>query len=74
MTNPFPAFLLLKGRAVLVVGAGPVAASKMGILLEAGARVTVVAPLGRPSRRRAHPLQATEPLKRRASMRSFLTL
>ena len=48
MTNPFPAFLLLQGRAVLVVGAGPVAASKIGSLLEAGARVTVVAPQMRP--------------------------
>lgn len=42
--NPFPAFLLLEGRSVLVVGAGPVATSKIGSLLEAGARVTVVAP------------------------------
>ena len=42
--TPFPAFLLLKGRPVLVVGAGPVAASKLAGLLEAGARVTVVAP------------------------------
>lgn len=40
----FPTFLKLGGRHVLVVGAGPVAASKLRGLLEAGARVTVVAP------------------------------
>ena len=46
--TPFPAFLLLEGRPVLVVGAGPVASSKLAGLLEAGARVTVVAPEMRP--------------------------
>ncbi len=40
----FPAFLKLAGRAVTVVGGGPVAASKLRALLAAGARVTVVAP------------------------------
>ena len=40
----FPAFLNLDGRAVVVVGGGPVAASKLESLLAAGARVTVVAP------------------------------
>jgi uroporphyrin-III C-methyltransferase / precorrin-2 dehydrogenase / sirohydrochlorin ferrochelatase len=40
----FPAFLKLAGRKVVVVGAGPVAASKIEGLLTAGARVTVVAP------------------------------
>ena len=40
----FPAFLRLSGRAVLLVGGGKVAASKLQSLLEAGARVTVVAP------------------------------
>lgn len=40
----FPAFLKLSGRHVLVVGGGPVAASKLGALLAAGANVTVVAP------------------------------
>ena len=40
----FPLFLKLGGRRVLVVGAGPVAASKLAGLLAAGADVTVVAP------------------------------
>ena len=40
----FPVFLKLAGRRVLVVGAGPVAASKLAALLEADALVTVVAP------------------------------
>jgi siroheme synthase-like protein len=40
----FPVFLRLQGRAVLVVGGGRVAATKLPALLEAGARVRVVAP------------------------------
>ncbi len=40
----YPAFLKLRGRQVVVVGAGPVAASKLRGLLDAGANVTVVAP------------------------------
>ena len=40
----FPIFLKLAGRRVLVVGGGPVAASKLGALLDAEATVVVVAP------------------------------
>jgi uroporphyrin-III C-methyltransferase/precorrin-2 dehydrogenase/sirohydrochlorin ferrochelatase len=40
----YPVFLKLTGRAVLVVGAGAVAERKVASLLEAGARVRVVAP------------------------------
>ena len=40
----FPTFLKLGGRRVLLVGGGPVAAGKLRGLLEAGARVKVVAP------------------------------
>jgi siroheme synthase-like protein len=40
----FPAFLRLSGRRVVVVGGGPVAASKLAALVAAGAEVTVVAP------------------------------
>jgi len=40
----FPAFLKLQGRRVVVVGGGPVAASKLAALQAAGAQVLVVAP------------------------------
>ena len=40
----FPAFLKLAGRRVVVVGGGPVAASKLAALQAAGAEITVVAP------------------------------
>jgi precorrin-2 dehydrogenase/sirohydrochlorin ferrochelatase len=40
----FPVFLKLTNRPVLVVGGGAIATSKIPALLEAGARVTVVAP------------------------------
>ena len=40
----FPIFVKLEGRAVLLVGAGPVGESKVSGLLSAGAVVTVVAP------------------------------
>ncbi|HEY2432062.1 MAG TPA: bifunctional precorrin-2 dehydrogenase/sirohydrochlorin ferrochelatase [Vicinamibacterales bacterium] len=40
----FPLFLKLEGRRVLVVGGGPVAASKLASLRAAGADVLVVAP------------------------------
>ena len=44
----YPAFLRLESRKVVLVGGGPVAAGKLAPLLEAGARVTVVAPDIRP--------------------------
>ncbi len=44
MELPYPLFLKLSGRRVLVVGGGPMADSKTASLLEAGADVTVVAP------------------------------
>jgi len=40
----FPTFLKLRGRQVLLVGGGPVAAGKLRALLDAGALVRVVAP------------------------------
>ena len=40
----FPIFVKLEGRPVLLVGGGPIAESKIGGLLAAGAVVTVVAP------------------------------
>jgi len=40
----YPIFLDLKDRPVLVVGAGKIALRKVRALVEAGARVTVVAP------------------------------
>lgn len=45
----FPLFLDLRGRPVLVVGAGTVAAAKLPGLLQAGAAVTVVAPAAVPA-------------------------
>jgi precorrin-2 dehydrogenase / sirohydrochlorin ferrochelatase len=40
----FPAFIKLAGRPCIVIGGGPVAASKIAILLDCGAQVTVIAP------------------------------
>jgi uroporphyrin-III C-methyltransferase/precorrin-2 dehydrogenase/sirohydrochlorin ferrochelatase len=53
MNVMFPAFLHLQSRKVVVVGGGPVAASKIESLFSAGARVTVVAPQIRPEIERA---------------------
>ncbi len=53
MTDLLPLFLNLTGRRVLVVGAGPVAASKLQTLVAAGADVTVVAPVVDPAIARA---------------------
>lgn len=44
MIQRLPVALDLRGRRVLLVGAGQVAARKVGPLIEAGARVEVVAP------------------------------
>lgn len=44
MPDLFPAFLHLRGRRVVLVGAGPVGASKLAALLAAGAEVRVIAP------------------------------
>lgn len=44
VSDLFPVFLKLAGRAVLVVGGGPVATSKLAALTAAGAEITVVAP------------------------------
>lgn len=43
-SSPYPIFLHLRSRPVLLVGGGQVAAGKLDGLLEAGAHVTVVAP------------------------------
>jgi siroheme synthase-like protein len=44
MAELLPLFLTLAGRRVLLVGGGPVAASKLETLLAAGADVRVVSP------------------------------
>ena len=40
----YPVFLRLEGRRALLVGGGRVAAAKLPALIDAGARITVVAP------------------------------
>lgn len=42
--NRFPLFVDLRGKKVVVVGAGPIARRRIGVLLEFGADVTVIAP------------------------------
>ena len=44
MADLLPLFVNLKGRRVLLVGGGRVAASKLATLAATGADVTVVAP------------------------------
>lgn len=45
MSEPvYPLFLRLRGRLVVVVGAGPVAEKKIEKLIDAGARLRIVAP------------------------------
>jgi uroporphyrin-III C-methyltransferase/precorrin-2 dehydrogenase/sirohydrochlorin ferrochelatase len=48
MSNLLPLFLTLAGRDVVLVGGGLVATSKLQALVDAGARVRVVAPLVTP--------------------------
>lgn len=48
----YPLLIDLKDRAVLVVGGGPVAERKVESLIEAGAAVTVVAPVVTPALRK----------------------
>jgi precorrin-2 dehydrogenase/sirohydrochlorin ferrochelatase len=49
VTSLFPMFLKLEGRQCLVVGAGKVGESKIGGLLETGARIRVVASAASPA-------------------------
>ena len=51
--HSYPVYLDLRGRRVLVVGAGVVAARKIERLVPTGAAVTVVAPTAVPRNRRA---------------------
>jgi siroheme synthase-like protein len=44
MSDLFPVFLKLRGRAALVVGGGPMAALRVRQLIGVGAKVTVIAP------------------------------
>src|ERR1035438_3273592 len=44
MSSLLPIFLKLEGRRCLLVGAGNIARDKIGSLLKAGLRLTVVAP------------------------------
>lgn len=61
----FPVFLKLDGRSVLLVGGGPVAAGKLPALLDAGAAVTVVAPLIAPGIAAAPVTVLERPFERR---------
>jgi precorrin-2 dehydrogenase/sirohydrochlorin ferrochelatase len=48
----YPVYLHLKGRSVLLVGAGKVAEQKLRQLLDSGARIHVVSPMAEPGIRR----------------------
>jgi siroheme synthase-like protein len=48
-TSLYPIFLKLRGRRVLVIGAGAVAERKIASLLDVGADIVVVAPTAAPS-------------------------
>ncbi len=59
----YPVFLKLAGLPVVVVGGGTVAASKLAGLLEAGARITVIAPSISEAIRTRHPASpSTSPI------------
>jgi siroheme synthase-like protein len=60
----FPMFLKLSGRRCVVVGAGEIATAKIASLLDAGARVTVVAPRALDETRELARLGAIEWLER----------
>ena len=60
----YPIFLDLRGRSVLVAGAGGVALRKAKALLEAGAEVTVVAPDGQPEFDRLPVVRLRRPFQR----------
>lgn len=53
MTELLPIFVNLEGRRVVLIGGGPVAASKLTALLAAGADVCVIAPEVQPDIERA---------------------
>ena len=61
----YPVFLSLTGRPVVVVGGGPIAASKIDGLLAEGAHVTVVAPEIRPEIERRAEVAAEVTIVRR---------
>ncbi|MGP5229101.1 uroporphyrinogen-III C-methyltransferase [Arthrobacter rhombi] len=54
MNDLYPTSLRLLGRRVLLVGAGPVSERRLRALLDAGARMTVVAPDAVPKIRQLH--------------------
>lgn len=63
MSGLYPAFLKLRGRDVLVVGGGAVASAKLPGLLDAGARVRVVAPAIGPAFDRPEVARAARPYR-----------